>query len=144
MSVIFFLKPPPPKHFRPMVCMHALHLHPLVQSFEEPPPRETDSISFALIISHKCSVWLRCPCVLNARDVSYGTHYITTQSNKHNTHARTHTHYPPCKLAFVRMETQTPFHLSLFNQMFQLPCQHIFIQALWVLLDIVSSVDFGQ
>lgn len=62
----------------------------------------------------------------------------------HNTHARTHTHYPPCKLTFVRMETQTPFHPSLFNQMFQLPCQHIFIQALWVLLDIVSSVDFGQ
>lgn len=48
-----------------------LRLYSLVGSFEEPPPWTADSISFALIISHKCCVWLRCPRLLYARHVSY-------------------------------------------------------------------------
>lgn len=63
--VILLLDPLPPyanthvyTHFSPMVHIDTLALRPLVQSFEEPPPTAADSISFALIISHKRCVWL--------------------------------------------------------------------------------------
>lgn len=54
-----------------------LRLYSLVQSFEEPPPRTAESISFALIISHKRCVWLWCPWLLYARDASYRSPCVT-------------------------------------------------------------------
>lgn len=54
-----------------------LRLYSLVRSFEEPPPWTAESISFALIISHKCCVWLWCPRLLYARDASYRSPCVT-------------------------------------------------------------------
>lgn len=45
-------------------------------------------------------------------------------------HTHTHTSLPSTKFAFLSMEAQKPFHLSLLHWMFQLPRQHLHITSL--------------
>lgn len=99
--------PPSPScflHKHAHACIHAstlwcaytrwLGLYSLVESFEEPPPWTAESIFFALIISHKCCVWLWCPWLLDARDASYRSPCVT-YNQLWNSH--THTRVFRCK-----------------------------------------------